>query len=496
MKYRCNVCKVYEYDDAIGDVHTKIKPGTKPEDFPDSWECPICGADKSHIQPIEEDVIEEKVDITETVTCPKCGRSHTISVVHREHVDLHGYLGEWTRRGDDLETHMADIHQMSATVESVIEPMRTNKPVISWDDILIRGAQLARLPLNKTDEVNTRTVIGRKAAQPLVIETPVYIAHMSFGALSREIKIALAKGSAAVRTAMCSGEGGILEDSLAGSHKYIFEYVPNEYSVTDENLRRVDAVEIKIGQSTKPGMGGHLPAAKVTEDIAAVRGFPIGEDIISPSHFKDIRTAGELKTKVDWLRDKTQGKPVGIKLAAGHIEADLEVALQAGPDFITIDGRPGATGASPKFVKDATSIPTIFALYRARTFLEKQGAGDVALVITGGLRVSSDFAKALALGADAVAIGTAALMACACQQYRQCHNGTCPVGVTTQNVELRSRLNIDVSARKLENFLRVSTEELKDFARLTGNDDVHKLSPDDLCTVNSEISGFTDIEHV
>jgi len=495
MKYRCNVCHVYEYTDTLGDVHTKIKPGTKPEDFPDSWECPICGADKTHLKPVEEEV-QEKLEVLQTSTCPKCGRPHTITVYHEDMVDLHSYLGEWKRSHDELETHMADIHRMSATVESVTEPMRTRKQVISWDDILIKGAQLARLPLNKDVEVNTRTVIGRKAEHPLVIETPVFITHMSFGALSREIKLALAKGSAAVKTAMCSGEGGILNDSLVSSHKYIFEYVPNRYSVTDENLQRVDAVEIKIGQSSKPGMGGHLPAAKVTEEIASVRGFPAGEDIISPSHFDDITTPEELKSKVVWLRDKTGGKPIGIKLAAGHIEDDLEVALTAGPDFITIDGRPGATGASPKIVKAVTSVPTLFALYRARRFLDAKGADGVSLIITGGLRVSSDFAKALAMGADAIAIGTAALMACACQQYRQCDTGTCPVGVTTHNVELRSRLNVDISARKLENFLSVSTDELKTFARLTGNDDVHKLSMRDLCTVNSEISGHTEIEHV
>ncbi|MGB2906643.1 MAG: glutamate synthase-related protein [Candidatus Aminicenantaceae bacterium] len=495
MKYRCNVCNVYEYDDTLGDVHTKVKPGTKPEDFPDSWECPICGADKTHLQPVEDE-IKETLEVLKTSTCPKCGRPHTITVYHEDLVDLHSYLGEWKRSQDELETHMADIQRMSATAEPVTEPMRTRVPVISWDDILIRGAQLARLPLNRDKEVNTRTVIGPKAAHPLVIESPVFITHMSFGALSREIKLALAKGSAAVKTAMCSGEGGILEESLVSAHKYIFEYVPNQYSVTDENLRRVDAVEIKIGQSAKPGMGGHLPAAKVTEEIAAVRGFPIGEDIISPAHFEDITTPAELKAKVDWLRDKTGGKPIGIKLAAGHIEEDLEVALGAGPDFITIDGRPGATGASHKVVKAATSIPTLFALYRARKFLDEKGAEDVTLIITGGLRVSSDFAKALAMGSDAIAIGTAALMACACQQYRQCDTGTCPVGVTTQNVELRSRLNVEISARKLENFLNVITQELKEFARLTGNDDVHKLTPRDLCTVNSEISGHTNIEHV
>jgi glutamate synthase domain-containing protein 2 len=196
------------------------------------------------------------------------------------------------------------------------------------------------------------------------------------------------------------------------------------------------------------------------------------------------------------LRERSGGKPVGIKIAAGNIEADLEVALYANPDFVTVDGRPGATAASPKIVKASTSVPTLFALYRARKYLDKKDFIDVSLVITGGLRLSADFAKALAMGADAVAIGTAALMAAACQQYRICHTGDCPVGVTTQKAELRTRISLDHSAKKLENFLRVSTEEIKMFARLTGHKDVHDLSTEDLMTYNSEISNHTDIEHV
>ncbi len=406
------------------------------------------------------------------------------------------YLGKWKRASDELEVRMADIHEMAASGRSVIEPMRTKLPSFSWDDVLIKGAQLARIPLNEDEPVRTQTVIGPAAEHPLVIETPIYVSHMSFGALSREVKLALAKGSAAVKTAMCSGEGGILQESLQAACKYIFEYVPNRYSVTDENLKRVDAVEIKIGQSAKPGMGGHLPAEKVTGEIAAIRGFPEHTDIISPARFDDIRNPGELKRKVDWLREKSGGKPVGIKLAAGHVEDDLETALDAGPDFLTIDGRPGATGAAPKLVKQATSVPTIFALCRARRFLDRKGASRVSLVITGGLRVSSDFAKALALGADAIAIATAALMACGCQQYRLCNTGRCPVGITSQDPKLRARLDVDQSAKRLENFLKASTEELKTFARLTGHDDVHKLGLADVCTVSSEISAHTGIAHV
>jgi glutamate synthase domain-containing protein 2 len=295
---------------------------------------------------------------------------------------------------------------------------------------------------------------------------------------------------------MCSGEGGILPESLKNAYKYVFEYVPNKYSATEENLQKVDAVEIKIGQSAKPGMGGHLPGKKVTEEVAEIRGFNEGDDIVSPSHFDDITNRDQLKEKVSWLRELSGGKPIGIKFAAGHIEDDLEVALYAEPDFITIDGRAGATGASPKMVKMATSVPTMYALHRAKKYLRDKRINDVSLLITGGFRVSSDFVKAIAMGADAVAIGTAALIAIGCQQYKICHTGKCPMGITTQDPELRARLNIEDSARGLENFLRASTEEIEDFARLTGNDDIHNLSIDDLCTTNSEISNYSDIEHV
>jgi glutamate synthase domain-containing protein 2 len=295
---------------------------------------------------------------------------------------------------------------------------------------------------------------------------------------------------------MCSGEGGIIPESLAASHRYIFEYVPNRYSVTPENLQASDAVEIKIGQSAKPGLGGHLPGSKVNDEIAEVRGFPPGEDIISPAHFADITNADELEAKIDELRGATGGKPIGVKLAAGHIEADLAVALAGGPDFITIDGRAGATGAAPKVVKDATAVPTIFALARARRALDKAGADGVSLVITGGLRCSADIAKALAMGADAVALASAALMAAGCQQYRICHTGNCPVGITTQDPELRARLDIDLSAKRLENFLGAVTHELADFARLTGHDDLHQLTTSDLRTTSSEIAEHTPIAHV
>ena len=285
-----------------------------------------------------------------------------------------------------------------------------------------------------------------------------------------------------------------MPEEKAAAHKYIFEYVPNLYSVTDENLKSSDAIEIKIGQGTKPGMGGHLPGNKVTPEIAEIRNKPQGKDIISPSKFPGIDTKEDLKKLVSELRERSEGRPIGIKIAAGRIEKDLEYCVFAEPDFITIDGRGGATGASPAIIRDATSVPTVFALYRARKYLDSVHS-KAQLVITGGLRVSADFAKAIAMGADAIAIASAAMVAAACQQYRICGTGMCPVGIATQDPELRGRLKVDAASKRVANYLKCSAEELRTFARITGHGDIHGLSVEDLCTINREISEHTNIPH-
>ena len=299
---------------------------------------------------------------------------------------------------------------MAISGQSLIAAMYTDLPMPNWDDILLLGCQLNPQPLESDIDVNTTTVIGKTAKKPLVIESPIYITHMSFGALSRESKIALSKGSAGIKTAQCSGEGGILPEEMENAYKYIFEYVPNKYSLSDENLKNSDAIEIKIGQSTKPGLGGQLQGEKVTSEIANIRNKPVGQDIHSPATIPEVNSKEDLKELVSHLRKKSEGRPIGLKFAAGRIEDDLEYACYAKPDFITIDGRGGSTGASPKIIRDSTSVPTIYALSRAREYLDNHNS-NITLTITGGLRISSDFAKALALGADAIAIGTGALIA-------------------------------------------------------------------------------------
>lgn len=461
MIYKCTVC---------GYIHNEEETGILLKDLD---KCPICNQPISKFVPVEDSSSDE-------------------NVVQRDS-DL-AYDTSYVKSDKDIR-HMDAIHQMAVTGESIVSAMYTDMPMPNWDDILILGNQLNPQPLESDVEVNTQTTIGKNAKKPLVIESPIYITHMSFGALSRETKIALAKGSAAIRTAQCSGEGGILPEEMENAYKYIFEYVPNKYSSTDENLRNADAIEIKIGQSTKPGLGGQLQGEKVTEEIAEIRGKPLGEDIHSPATIPEVNSKEDLKDLVEELRARSQGRPIGLKFAAGRIEDDLDYVLYAEPDFITIDGRGGSTGASPRLIRDSTSVPTIYALSRARKYLDEHES-EIDLTITGGLRVSSDFAKALAMGANAIAIGTAAMIATACQQYKICDTGDCPVGVATQDEELRKRLKIETASKRVENYLRVSTEELKTFARITGHDDVHDLNIGDLCTVNSEISDYTDIKHV
>ena len=470
MIYKCSIC---------GYVYDEEKEG-RP--FSELTECPVCKQPPERFEAMET---EKPADFQ-----PESDKRP--ASVNAEGLDL-SYPKE-TRKTDSDYRYMKEIHEMAVTGKSAIEAMGTRMKMPNWDDVFVLGAQLNPMPLEEHADVSLRTVIGKHAKKPMVLDMPVYISHMSFGALSKETKIAMAKGSAAAGTAMCSGEGGILPEEKEAAYKYIFEYVPNLYSVTDENLKTSDAIEIKIGQGTKPGMGGHLPGSKVTPEIAKIRNKPLGEDVISPSKFPGIDSADDLRNLVSELRMRSEGRPIGIKIAAGRIERDLEFCVYAKPDFITIDGRGGATGASPAIIRDSTSVPTIYALYRARKYLDSVGS-DIDLVITGGLRVSSDFAKAIAMGADAVAIASAAMVAAACQQYRICGSGMCPVGVATQDEKLRERLHIDAAAKRIENYLKCSAEELRTFARITGNADIHGLSVSDLCTISEEISEHTNIPH-
>lgn len=484
-RYECSVC---------GYIFDEEKEG---KDFSGLERCPICRQPvdkfKRAAEKEEEEVQGQTAEASKDDRLQEAVSGEAESGGMDAGQEDLSYDSRFIRQ-DAACRYMEEIHEMAVSGKSISGAMGTRMPMPSWDDILLLGAQLNPPPLNEDDFVDITTVIGRHAKKPMILKGPVYISHMSFGALSKEIKTALSKGSAMAGTAMCSGEGGILPEERAAAYKYIFEYVPNKYSVTEENLKAADAIEIKIGQGTKPGMGGHLPGEKVTPEIAALRGKKEGEDVQSPSKFPELNTKEDLKEMVDMLRAKSDGRPIGIKIAAGRIERDMEYCVYAEPDFITIDGRGGATGSSPFFLRESTSVPTIYALHRARKYLDSIRS-DISLVITGGLRVSADFAKAVAMGADAVAVASAALIAAACQQYRICGSGSCPVGIATQNLELRSRLKEEAAAKRVANFLKVSFKELETFARITGHRNLHDLSVEDLVTINREISEYTDIKH-
>ena len=470
-RYRCTVC---------GEIYDEEDEGVRFEDLPDDWVCPLCHSPKSAFVLMDEESTQNRADEPESEPAP--------SVVPEGSIDVPQNL----KRFDGGV--MDDIHAMALTGKSVDSAMDTTVPVPNFDDILFLGAQLATSPKNADSDVNIRTVIGKKAERPMDLEMPVYISHMSFGALSGRAKIALSKGSAMAGTAMCSGEGGALWDEMVAAHRYIFEYIPNQYSFNDMTLEHCSAIEIKIGQGTKPGMGGHLPSEKVTEIIATMRGKRRGEDILSPSKFPGLDTPEDLKAMVDMLRSRSGGLPIGVKIAAGHIEEDLEFISHSGCDFITIDGRGGATGSSPKFLKDSSSVPTVYALSRARRYMDEHGM-DQELVITGGFRTSGDCIKALAMGADAVAISSAALMALGCQRYRICNTGMCPMGIATQDPELESRLDVEAGSIRVGNYLNALANEIRSFLRVSGHSDLGELSLDDLCTVSSEISENTGIRH-
>jgi len=372
--------------------------------------------------------------------------------------------------------------------------MRTKKEVRMFDDILFKAAQLFRFPLLPKEKVNMKTIIGKTAKNPLEISMPIFISHMSFGALSKEAKTALAKGSAKMDTVMCSGEGGSHPDEFKNANKYIYEISAAKFTYNKEWIKRADAVEIKIGQSAKPGLGGHLPKEKITDEIAKLRGISKDEDLISPARYENISSKEDLKNFVIDLRKINGGKPVGIKFAAGHVEKDLEIALHANPDFITIDGRGGGTGAAPTFIKDNFSMPIVYGISRARRYLDKQKS-KITLIVTGGFRTSGEIVKAISMGADVVAIATSAMIAIGCEQYRACNTGECPVGIATQKQNLRNRFNVEESTNRLVNYLETLNHELVEITQAIGKNDIHKLNYDDIFTTSKEISDYTDVEH-
>lgn len=364
----------------------------------------------------------------------------------------------------------------------------------SWDDVQFNVAQLAQRPLLDDDPVGTDLVIGPNSGKPLQLDIPVFVSDMSFGALSEQAKVALSKGAELAGTGICSGEGGVLPEEQEANSRYFYELASARFGFSWDKVQASQAFHFKGGQGAKTGTGGHLPGNKVLGKIATVRGLNPGEDAISPATFPDWTSLTQVKDFADEVKEKTGGIPVGYKLSAQKIEYDIDAALAVGVDYIILDGRGGGTGAAPLIFRDNISVPTMAALARARLHLDRSERKDVTLIITGGLRTPEDFAKALALGADGIAVSNSALQAIGCLGMRACNSNSCPVGIATQREDLRSRLIVDDAAARLARFFDASTELMRILARACGHTHLNQFNIEDLTTFKTDIADLTGIQ--
>lgn len=368
------------------------------------------------------------------------------------------------------------------------------KDLPHWDDIQVLPAQMARKPLLDHVAVKTEVIIGPRAKKPLQLDIPLFVSDMSYGALSEEAKTALSRGAELAGTGICSGEGGMLPEEQAENSRYFYELASAQFGWKPELVERVQAFHFKGGQGAKTGTGGHLPGDKVQGKIADVRGLEPGQSAISPATFLDLKTPEDFKKIADEVRERSGGIPIGFKLSANHIEDDIDFALAASADYIILDGRGGGTGAAPLIFRDHISVPTIPALARARRHLDAKTGREVTLVITGGLRVAEDFVKAMALGADAIAVSNSAMQAVGCIAARMCNSNNCPVGVATQKPELRARLNVQNGAEKLSRYFGASVELMQVLARACGHDNISDLSHNDITTWKREMADLSGVK--
>jgi glutamate synthase domain-containing protein 2/nitrite reductase/ring-hydroxylating ferredoxin subunit len=413
------------------------------------------------------------------------------------------YLGDFT------DTHPEDTEPYTSYIQSLAknglnksgkhgpsEAMGVDRNTLpKWENIQFLPAQLSRRPLMDDAKVNSETIIGPNAKIPLKLSMPVFVSDMSFGALSRESKIALSKGAEMAGTGICSGEGGMLPDEQKANTHYFYELASGKFGFSWEKVKKAQAFHFKGGQGAKTGTGGHLPGSKVTREIAEVRGLKEGETAISPATFPDLKSIEDFREFGDEVRKRTGGIPVGFKIAASHIEADIDFAVKAGADYIILDGRGGGTGSAPTILRNNINIPTIPALARARKYLDSIQAKNISLIITGGLRLPEDFAKAMMLGADAIAVSNAALQAIGCLGMRACNTNNCPVGIATQKENLRKRLIINSSALQLKNFLEASNSLMKVIARTCGYNDFKDFNLKDLSTTDFDMHRLTGIPY-
>jgi glutamate synthase domain-containing protein 2 len=403
-----------------------------------------------------------------------------------------------------------DIHIKSELGRYRMRGFSLFKKIPSWDDLTFLPGTLTRFVIEGyREKCITQTVLGPRAKRPMVLDIPVYITGMSFGALSYEAKIALARGATMAGTATCSGEGGMIPDERRYSTKWYYQCIQSRYGFNPHHLRLADACEFFIGQGCKVGLGGHLMGQKVTDQVAEMRSLPAGIDQRSPARHPDWLGPDDLALKIQEIREATNWEiPIQLKLGAARVYDDVRMAAKTDPDIIYIDGMEGGTGAGPHIATEETGVPGIAAIRQARKALDDvDRSGEISLVYAGGIRNGADVAKALALGADAVAIGHSALMALNCNKdipeadYEKeigveagycyhCHTGRCPVGVTTQDPKLRARLDPDAAAERVYNFLHCLAIECQMMARACGKTNVHSLEPEDLAALTMEASAL------
>jgi methylamine---glutamate N-methyltransferase subunit C len=415
------------------------------------------------------------------------------------------------------------IHQMAESGQYPIRGLGARRKVPTFDDLVFLTASVSRYPLEGYRErCETRTLLGaRHGARPLELEIPITIAGMSFGALSASAKEALGRAATAVGTSTTTGDGGMTPEERKASSLLVYQVLPSRYGFDPADLRQANAVEIVIGQGAKPGGGGMLLGQKVNARVASMRTLPPGIDQRSASRHPDWVGPDDLRIKIEELREATEWSvPIYVKVGATRVDHDVKLAVAAGADVVVVDGMQGGTAATQDVFIEHAGIPTLPAVRMAAEALEEiDMLGEVQLIVSGGIRSGADVAKALALGADAVSIGVAALLALGCNRrdYRtaggeiidveadyaalstssghcaHCHTGRCPVGITTQDPELESRLLTDRAAESVANFLRATTMEVTALARACGKSDVHHLEPEDLAALTVEAAAMARV---